>query len=585
MLDRNQNSHFSKNPTAEIQRSRFKRPQSVKFTCNAGQLIPFYVDEVLPGDTMQVKTSKLVRMQTPATPFMDNVYCDTYYFFVPNRLVWQHWREFMGENTTAPWTQTVDYSVPQIEVPLAHPSSGSAEYVGWPVGSIADYMGIPTGVAGDSHYPYSVNALPFRAYALIWNEWFRDQNLEYPQNISLGDTVDQPIVDSSEGKPLDQGQWGLTPLTVSKFRDYFTSCLPAPQKGPDVLLPLGEYAPVFSSSSLNVEPGLVPTDLYEKWAEGSSSKLASMRMKFYGMTPGGKELSSTTTAGTLGVDTGGQLGSADGSYSGNQLLFPANLWTDLQDATAASINQLRLAFQMQKVYEKMARGGSRYIEILYSFFGVTSPDSRLQRPEYLGGNRMLVNVNQVVQNSESATTPQGTTTAYSLTVDTHSDFTHSFVEHGYLIGVLCFRYDHTYQQGLERFWSRKNKFDFYWPTFANIGEQPVYNREIYLQGSAADDGVFGYQEAWADYRYKPNRVCGEMRSSATNSLDVWHLGDDYSQLPSLSADWIKEDPNNINRVLAVTSEVANQFFGDIYIENISTRPMPLFSIPGLIDHH
>lgn len=567
-MNRNQNSHFSKNPQADIKRSRFRRNQSVKLSFNAGQLIPFYVDEVLPGDTMSIDTSKLVRMQTLITPCMDNIYLDTYYFFVPNRLVWEHWKNFMGENTTAPWYPDVEYTVPQ----LRPPQNSDMAVVGWPEKSIADYMGVPTDVVPDdpSSLGYSINALPFRAYALIWNEWFRDENLQTPQNVNTDDSTRIPNLSDSSG--LNAGQYGLNPLPVGKYRDYFTSCLPAPQKGPDVLLPLGLRAPVFS---LNDEHPTTPSD--EVGTEG-----------FLKFKPVSGEWSGTWLGAAVRASDGAAVADVGGGYTpvGNMMgYYPTNLWSDLTQATSATINQLRLAFQIQKIYEADARGGTRYIEVIANHFGVTSPDSRMQRPEYLGGNRMLINVNQVVQNSESATTPQGTTTAYSLTVDRHSDFTHSFVEHGFLIGLCCARYDHTYQQGLERFWSRKSRFDYYWPKLANIGEQPVYNREIYLQGDPNDDGVFGYQEAWADYRYKPNRVCGEMRSNVTNSLDVWHLGDDYSQLPSLSDTWIQEDATNVNRVLAVGDSVSNQFFGDFYIENISTRPMPMFSVPGLIDHH
>ena len=573
-MNRNSNAHFSKNPQADIKRSRFRRNQSVKFSFNAGELIPFYVDEVLPGDTMQIDTSKLVRMQTLATPVMDNIYLDTYYFFVPNRLVWSHWKNFMGENTNAPWISDVEYSVPQVNAPSD----------GWPIGSIADYMGVPTQLNN-----FSVSDLPFRAYGLIWNEWFRDQNLQIPQYIPTNDATINTGKDVPNRGDIESAVQGGWPLPVGKYRDYFTSCLPAPQKGPDVLLPLGSVAPVFSDTTIGTgQPGLVPKDLYLDRANGSEARLAAMSSSWYRYTPGSFDLTLESGTGDIGVSgTGTSI--SDGSWgtsgANGGKLFPANLWTDLSTATAATINQLRLAFQIQKIYEKDARGGTRYIEIIANHFGVTSPDSRMQRPEYLGGNRMMINVNQVVQNSESATTPQGTTTAYSLTVDTHSDFTHSFVEHGFLIGVMCARYDHTYQQGLERFWSRKNRFDYYWPTLANIGEQPVYNREIYLRGDANDDGVFGYQEAWADYRYKPSRVAGEMRSSAQNSLDVWHLADDYNTLPKLSPEWIAEDKTNVDRALAVTSTTANQFFGDIFIENISTRPMPMFSVPGLIDHH
>ena len=565
-MNRNQNSHFSKNPQVDIQRSRFDRSHSVKLSGNVGDLIPFYCDEVLPGDTFQIDTSKLVRLQTLVTPVMDNIYLDTYYFFVPCRLLWEHWREMMGENTSAPWFPEVEYSVPQVTSPVR---SGSGSEFGWAEGTIADYMGIPPYIGN-----LSVSALPFRAYALIWNEWFRDENLQTPQSIPLGDDV---TVGSNDSSGLFQAVKGGYPLKAGKFRDYFTSCLPSPQKGPDVLLPLGDYAPVVSRGVK-----LVPSSSYTD--EGVVNNV----FKFYDLNKGINKESGEfqlASAGGVGLSSGASLSANTVAGTDAQILAPANLWANLTQATAATINQLRLAFQIQRIYEKDARGGTRYIEILSNHFGVTSPDSRLQRPEYLGGNRMLINVNQVVQNSESATTPQGTTTAYSLTVDTHSDFTQSFVEHGFLIGLCVARYDHTYQCGIERFFSRKSRFDYYWPSLANIGEQPVYNREIFADGTVADDGVFGYQEAWADYRYKPNRVCAEMRSISKKSLDAWNLADDYADLPKLSPEWIVEDKTNVDRALAVTSSVANQFFGDFYVKNLCTRPMPVFSIPGLIDHH
>lgn len=561
-MSRNANSRFATNPVRlDMSRSKFPRNFSHKTTFNAGQVIPFYVDEVLPGDTFQVRTSKVVRMQTLLTPVMDNVYLDTYYFFVPNRLVWEHWKQFMGENTESAWIPQVEYEVPQLTAPAN----------GWEVGTLADYMGIPTGVKG-----LSVSALPFRAYALIMNEWFRSENLTDPLNIPVDDATVQGV---NTGNYVSDVAKGGKPFVANKFRDYFTSCLPSPQKGPDVTINTAQLgnAPVVPMD----KP--VPKDLlnypYNVYIPNGNSNFGA------GYHAGSVHQNAFGGAYWLAKDGNSDL---DPTIDNGVVGYPANLWAQFDNTVSvATINQLRTAFQIQKFYERSARGGSRYIETLKAHFGVTSPDARLQRPEYLGGNRIPVSINQVIQNSGtvSGSTPLGDTGAMSLTTDVHSDFTKSFVEHGFVIGVMVARYDHTYQQGIERFWSRKSMFDYYWPEFANIGEQAVLNKEIYAQGNAQDDEVFGYQEAWADYRYKPSRVSGEMRSSYAQSLDVWHLADDYSKMPALSDAWIHEDPATINRVLAVSDNLANQFFCDIYVQNYSTRNMPLYSIPGLIDHH
>lgn len=560
-MSRNANSRFATNPVRlDMSRSKFPRNFSHKTTFNAGQVIPFYVDEVLPGDTFQVRTSKVVRMQTLLTPVMDNVYLDTYYFFVPNRLVWEHWKQFMGENTESAWIPQVEYEIPQLTAPAN----------GWEVGTLADYMGIPTGVKG-----LSVSALPFRAYALIVNEWFRSENLTDPLNIPVDDATVQGV---NTGNYVSDVAKGGKPFVANKFRDYFTSCLPSPQKGPDVTINTAQLgnAPVVPMN----KP--VPKDLlnypYNVYIPNGNRDFEA------GYHAGSVNQNAFGGAYSLGIAGNSEL---DPTIDDGVAGYPANLWAQFDNTVSvATINQLRTAFQIQKFYERSARGGSRYIETLKAHFGVTSPDARLQRPEYLGGNRIPVSINQVIQNSGtvSGSTPLGDTGAMSLTTDVHSDFTKSFVEHGFVIGVIVARYDHTYQQGIERFWSRKSMFDYYWPEFANIGEQAVLNKEIYAQGNAKDDEVFGYQEAWADYRYKPSRVSGEMRSSYAQSLDVWHLADDYSKMPALSDSWIHEDPTTINRVLAVSDNLANQFFCDIYVQNYSTRNMPLYSIPGLIDH-
>lgn len=553
-MSRNQQSRFALNPTnIDMSRSKFPRHSSVKFSFNVGDVVPFYVDEVLPGDTFNVKTSKVVRMQSLLTPIMDNIYLDYYFFFVPNRIVWDHWRELNGENRESAWAQTTEYEVPQVTAPAG----------GWSVGTIADYMGIPTGVAN-----ISVNAMPFRAYAMICDEWFRDENLVDPLYIPKGDAVTVGV--NTRINPSDYAAGGQ-PFVAAKFHDYFTSALPSPQKGPDVGIGLTGDLQVYGDGN--------PLHFF------NGSKTPASGDYIFHFNSEGAAAGATVTA-----DQNERANSAGYVLTKEMVdlnpTFTSGLTATLSNATSVTINALRMAFQMQKLYEKDARGGTRYIEILKSHFGVTSPDSRMQRPEYLGGSRVPININQVVQTSETGSgTPQGNTAAYSVTTDSHKDFTKSFVEHGFVIGVCVARYTHSYQQGIERFWSRKSRFDYYWPVFANIGEQAILNKEIYAQGTAVDDEVFGYQEAWADYRYKPSRVSGEMRSAAAQSLDVWHLADEYTALPSLSAGWIQENKATVDRVLAVSEQNANQLFCDIYIENYTTRPMPVYSIPGLVDHH
>ncbi len=548
---RNENSRFAQLPSVNISRSKFKRDSTVKTSFDVGDLVPFYIDEVLPGDTFQVKTNLVARMQPLVSAPMDNLYLDTYFFFVPNRLVWNHWKELNGENTESAWIPETEYQVPQITAP-----SG-----GWKIGTIADYFGIPVNVSG-----LSVSALPFRAYSLICNEWFRDQNLKDPLETPLDDAT---VVGVNTGNYITDCAKGGLPFKAAKLHDYFTSCLPGPQKGSDVTIGLADNIPVGAAGTTHSFGG---SGLKFSVNSDMSDTIVPALHGFNGYYSNTRTLVNSNLSGTV--------------PSAPSELRPVNLWASASDATIITINQLRTAFQIQKMYEKDARGGTRYTEILRAHFGVTSPDARLQRPEYLGGERIPININQVIQSSATVeNSPQGNVAAYSLTSSGHGDFIQSFTEHGFIIGLMVARYEHTYQQGLNRLWSKKSRTDFYLPVLANIGEQPVLNKEIYAQGSAADDEVFGYQEAWADYRYKPSIVTGEMRSNHDKTLDSWHWADDYDSQPMLSSAWIDENKNNIDRSLAVTSSVSNQLYADIFVQNDTTRPMPVYSIPGLIDHN
>lgn len=542
---------FSQIPKAQISRSVFDRSHGWKSTFDSGYLVPFLVDEVLPGDSYKVKFNFLARLSTPIVPTMDNLFLDTFYFFVPYRLLWKHWEQFNGQQDY-PGAST-DYLVPQTTAPADK---------GFPVGSLEDYFGLPTGVKG-----IKANELAARAYALIWNEWFRDENLQNPINLST-------YAEISTASGLDDvglGDAGFTGshklLRRGKRHDYFTSALPWPQKGPGVEIGLAGNAPI---------SGTVPVSLYNLNFKGSNTPDLSFR-NIVG-------LDSSYYASSSGMASNYRPSSVTRAGSGN---LPFTGTADLSLTTAATINSLRQAFQVQKLYERDARGGTRYTEILRSHFGVVSPDSRLQRPEYLGGSESPVIINPVVQNSATgatgAETPQGNLAAYGLVSSTSAKhgFTKSFVEHGIIIGLLNVRADLTYQQGIPRMFSRRTRFDFYWPVLAHLGEQAILNKEIYAQGTAADDDVFGYQERYAEYRYFPSMITGKLRSTDPQSLDVWHLSQKFDSLPTLSSQFIQDNPP-VNRILAVQNEP--QFIIDSYVEMKCARPMPVYGVPGLVDH-
>lgn len=551
-MKRNNEAHFNQVPALEITRSRFKRDQDIKLTFDAGKLIPFYVDEVLPGDTFSVDQSAIVRMTTPIFPVMDNAYLDYYYFFVPNRILWEHWKEFMGEVTDEPWVQKVEYTVPTIKI------KGTSDTEKLPKeASILDYMGIPTKFVGAGKTA-EINALPIRAYVKIWAEWFRDQNVDNPAINSSTDATVEYKDDAGENieKILQQAYTGGRPLPVNRFHDYFSSALPSPQRATEpVKIPLTGNAPIRGYKDANSKN--------------------EIDQAIYAVFNG-----SIEPKGTVGVASIPNRAYVSSTVDGNK----AYLGADLSNVNATTINQLRQAFQVQKYFEELARGGSRYREQIYSLFRTRISDKTAQIPEYLGGDRIMININQVVQTSGTTTeSPQGNVAAVSVTGFGKSAFTKSFEEHGWVIGVCCVRHDHTYQQGIERMWSRKNKLDFYFPVFANLGEQAILKKELYATAEASDEQAFGYQEAWSEYRMKPNRVCGLFRSNAVGTLDSWHYADNYVAVPALSQEWMKEGKAEIQRTLAIQDEP--QFIMDILVKNTTVRPMPLYSIPGLVDHH
>lgn len=574
------NNRFSQIPNSPIQRSVFDRSHDYKTTMDAGYLIPFFVDEVLPGDTFKLRVNAFVRMNTLIAPFMDNVYMDTFFFFVPTRLVWDNWQRFCGEQKNP--GDSTDFLIPT----LGHSSGSNNIITQFTPGSIFDYMGLPTSTnSPDSTTPFYVNALPFRAYNLIYNEWFRDENL-----------IDSLPVPTNDG-PDDVNTYKL--LKRAKRHDYFTSALPWPQKGPSVDVGLTGNAPVVGFGPGNNWDLRSPMGSTAAWSLNTPSSGANSGIKYSPLqgNEAGQPLLALPSASN-GNKLGFQNQSHEGVYSpltslsGNGSLTFTNfnlspsdgnsVYADLSDVSAITINDLRQAFQIQKFYEKWARGGSRYTETLRVMFNVISPDARLQRPEYLGGTYSRVNVVPTAQTSSTdSVSPQSNLSAFGVLGDSAHGFNKSFVEHGYVIGLVCLRADITYQQGLNRMWSRRQLFDFYWPTLAHLGEQVVYNREVYAQGTADDNGVFGYQERYAEYRYKPSMITGKLRSTDPQSLDVWHLAQKFDTLPKLNQDFIEENPP-INRVIAVQNEP--QFFADFWFDLKTSRPMPVYSVPGLVDH-
>lgn len=594
MPNRNEIHNFAQNPEVRIERSRFDMNSNIKFTGNTGKLIPFYLLEVLPGDSFEVQTSLVCRLQTLIHPIMDNMFLDTYYFFVPNRLVWDHWKEFCGEPDRA-WTPSREYTVPRIKLdPMNYVTEDSPNRPDWDTfcayfkDSPLDYLG--GAITAEMLDPVYFNALPIRAYEKIYDDWFRDENLIDPVNLYTGDSdiefgvgnQDDGTVDSDTGRVYYSTRGGAEIFSAAKLHDYFTSALPQPQRGDPVNV-LGDVEFTIPSQDL----GVLPKDKY-----ASTKNAYPARYRYIGNTTQFPFDTPQYTA-TLKSYSPGALGMLDAQFDSDTTTgtYASNLWATFPATTfgndlSLTINDLRLAFQVQKFMEKSARGGARYIELIKEMFGVDSPDSRLQRSEYLGGHRVPLNIHQIVNQTETQDAPLGNVGAMSLTTDSHDDFVHSFTEHGYIIGIAVVRYKHSYSQGINRLWTRRTKFDYYWPVFANIGEQPIKTSEIYYQTvDLTPGGVFGYQEAWADYRYIPDRVAGEMRPGIPNTLSSWHLGDYYQTVPTLGALWIAEDQTNVDRTLAVTSQVSDQLLFDVYVKNRATRPMPVYSIPGLADHH
>jgi len=519
---------FSRVPKVDIQRSVFNRDHGLKTTFDAGYLVPVFYDEALPGDTFTMDANGFGRLATPINPFMDNLYIETFFFAVPYRLIWNNWEKFCGEQDNP--GDSTDYLVPQTNGTITN-------------STLYDYFGVPTDVS------LSFNNLCGRAYNLIYNEWFRDQNLQ-----------DSVTVDKGDG-PDTLSDYTL--LKRGKRHDYFTSALPWPQKGDAVSLPLGTSAPVHGNgNSMQFTDGTTVGGLFALGTNPFAAK--------GGSTPVG---SPAPTGSYLTTDVSLNLPEAG---------TDSNVYADLSDATAATINQLREAFQIQRLYEKDARGGTRYTEVIQSHFGVTSPDARLQRPEYLGGGKDRININPIAQTSSTdATTPQGNLSGYGTTGFTGHRFNKSFTEHSVVIGLACVFADLTYQQGLARHFSRQTRWDFYWPALAHLGEQAVLNKEIYAQGTTDDNNVFGYQERYAEYRYKPSNVTGQMRSNFAQSLDTWHLAQDFGSLPALNASFIEENPP-VDRVTAVANYP--NLILDMYFKLKCARPMPTYGVPGLIDH-
>ena len=540
MMHRNKSvdvHQFAMVPRAEIPRSKFVIQTTHKTTFDAGYLVPVFVDEILPGDTFNLNMTAFARMSTPLFPVMDNLHLDTFFFFCPTRLIWNNFPKFMGEQTNP--GDSISYTVPQ----LVSPANGYA------IGSLQDYMGLPTVGQVAAAATVSHNVLPLRAYNLIWNEWFRDENL---QNSVQNTKTDGP--DSLVNYNL---------LRRGKRPDYFTSALPWPQKGGTaVTLPLGTSAPVKSDGTAMQIRAL---------SGGSMSQLST----------------GTGLAGAVPSIVSATVASQPWSW-GASGAATTGLYADLSTATAATINQLRQSFQIQRLLERDARGGTRYTEIIRSHFGVISPDARLQRPEYLGGSSVPININPIAQQSATGvtggSTPLGNLGGIGTALSPRSGFTQSFTEHGYIIGLASVRADLTYQQGLSRMWSRSTRYDFYFPAFANLGEQAILNKEIYVRGDANDNLVFGYQERWAEYRYHPSMITGLFRSTAAGTIDPWHLAQRFTSLPTLNASFIEETPP-ISRVVAVGAGAnGQQFIFDSFINITAARPMPLYSVPGLIDH-